>query len=354
MSDIEIHCNEEKGQKFIKSIERKHFLFSFVTSYTETAEIPGITVAGAEPDLIKLTPPADSEFLQYGFCKTIDIIPMTPDGKPTPALLTRAVLDFANIPKIVINAGSEIYPKMPYVETNLPFGKNISVEPALERSTVEQAINDGRILGRTLASCTDCLIIGESIPGGTTTALAVLKSFGINAHVSSSMPKNPESLKNEIVEKALKRSDSKDPFMIIANAGDPMIPFVAGMLSSASEITNVILAGGTQMTAVLALAETIGYDKDRTALGTTSYVIDDKSANLLEIVKSISDIPVLSINPKLEDSKFSGLRAYSEGFVKEGVGAGGSMIASMLKTGMDSQRLLELIDKEYERISSSK
>jgi len=89
-------------------------------------------------------------------------------------------------------------------------------------------------------------------------------------------------------------------------------------------------------------------------LGTTSYIVDDKSANLLEIVKSISDIPVLSINPKLEDSKFSGLRAYSEGFVKEGVGAGGSIIASMLKTGVDSQRLLELIDKEYQRVSSLK
>ena len=354
MSDIVIHCNEEKGQKFIKDVKGKEFLFSFVTSYTETCEIPGITVAGAKPDLIKYTPSADSEFLQYGFCKTIDVIPMTPDGKPTPALLTRAVLDFANIPKVVINAGSEIYPKMPFVETNLPFGKNISVEPALERSTVEHAVDYGRILGRTLASCTDCLTIGESIPGGTTTALAVLKSFGIDAHVSSSMPKNPESLKNEIVEKALKRSDSKDPFKIIANAGDPMIPFVAGMLSSASEITNVILAGGTQMTAVLALAETIGYDKDRTALGTTSYIIDDKSANLLEIVKSISDIPVLSINPKLENSKFSGLRAYSEGFVKEGVGAGGSIIASILKTGIDSQRLLELIDKEYQRVSSLK
>ena len=354
MSDIEIHCNEEKGRKFIKSIEHKHFLFSFVTSYTETSEIPGITVAGANPDFIKFTPPADAEFLQYGFCKTIDVIPMTPDGKPTPALLTRAVLDFANIPKIVINAGSKIYPKMPFIETNIPYGNNISEKPALEQSTVKDAIDYGRIIGRTLASCTNCLVIGESIPGGTTTALAVLKGMGIDAHVSSSMPENPQSLKNEVVEKAFKRSDSKEPHDVIANAGDPMIPFVAGMLSSASEITNVILAGGTQMTAVLALAEAIGYDKDRTALGTTSYIIDDKSANLLEIVKSISDIPVLSINPKLEDSKFSGLRAYSEGFVKEGVGAGGSMIASMLKTGIDSQRLLELIDKEYERISSSK
>ena len=93
MPDIEIHCNEEKGQKFIKSIERKHFLFSFVISYTETSEIPGITVAGADPDFIKFTPPADAEFLHYGFCKSIDIIPMTPDGKPTPALLTRTCFD---------------------------------------------------------------------------------------------------------------------------------------------------------------------------------------------------------------------------------------------------------------------
>jgi uncharacterized protein (TIGR00303 family) len=282
------------------------------------------------------------------------MIPMTPDGKPTPALLTKTALQSASIPQVVINAGSKIPPKLPYFETSLPFGKNISVEPGLDKSSVLHAVDYGKIVGRTLASCTDCLVIGESIPGGTTTALAVMKGLGIDARVSSSMPKNPQSLKNQVVEKALKRSDSKDPFKIIANAGDPMIPFVAGMLSSASEITNVILAGGTQMTAVLALAEAIGYDKDRTALGTTSYIIDDKSANLLEIVKSISDIPVLSVNPRLEDSKFSGLRAYSEGFVKEGVGAGGSIIASMLKTGIDSQKLLELIDKEYERISSSK
>jgi hypothetical protein len=33
------------------------------------------------------------------------------------------------------------------------------------------------------------------------------------------------------------------------------------------------------------------------------------------------------------------------------VGAGGSIIASMLKIGIDSQKLLELIDKEYQRIS---
>ena len=352
MSDIEIHCNEEKGQEFIKSVERKHFLFSFVTSYTETSEIPGITVAGADPDFIKFTPPADAEFIHYGLCKSIDIIPMTPDGKPTPALLTRTALESASIPQITISAGSKITPKLPYFETGLPFGKNISTEPGLEQSSVEHAIDYGKIIGRTLASCTNCLVIGESIPGGTTTALAVMRGLGIDARVSSSMPKNPQSLKTEIVEKALMRSDSKEPYDVISNVGDPMIPFVAGMLSTASEITNVILAGGTQMAAVLALAKSTGYDKDRVAIGTTSYIINDNSANFLETVKSISDIPVLSIDPKLEDSKFDGLRAYSEGFVKEGAGAGGSMIASLLKTGMNSKKLLALIDDEYSRIAT--
>ena len=280
------------------------------------------------------------------------MVPMTPDGKPTPALLTRAALESASIPQITISAGSKITPKLPYFETGLPFGKNISTEPGLEQSSVKHAIDYGKIVGRTLASCTNCLVIGESIPGGTTTALAVMRGLGIDARVSSSMPKNPQSLKTKIVEKALMRSDSKEPYDVISNVGDPMIPFVAGMLSTASEITNVILAGGTQMAAVLALAKSTGYDKDRVAIGTTSYIINDNNANFLETVKSISDIPVLSINPKLEDSKFDGLRAYSEGFVKEGAGAGGTMIASLLKTGMSSKKLLALIDREYSRITT--
>ncbi len=280
------------------------------------------------------------------------MIPMTPDGKPTPALLTRASIEHARIKQISINAGGKILPKLPYFETNLPFGKNISKEPGLEKSSVMRAIDYGKKVGNVLALTTNCLVIGESIPGGTTTALAVMKGLGIDARVSSSMPDSPQSLKNQIVEKVLERSDSKEPYDVIANAGDPMIPFVAGMLSTASEITNVILAGGTQMAAVLALAKTTGYDENRVAIGTTSYIVDDSDANLLEVVESISDIPVLSVNPKLEDSKFDGLRAYSEGFVKEGAGAGGCMIASLLKTGISSKKLLALIDDEYTRVTT--
>lgn len=350
MEDIEIFGNSEKGKNFIDRIEKKDFLFSFVISYTETCEIPGITIAGADQNSLKYTPAADAEFLHYGFCKSIDKIPMTPDGKPSPALLTKVALETASIPHVIINAGSKIKPQLPYFQIDLDSGKNISEFPALDNSLVLRAVDYGRIVGRTLASLTNCLLIGESIPGGTTTALAVMRGLGLDAKVSSSMPNNPVDLKNTVVEKALARFDSDDPFVIVSNLGDPMIPFVAGMLSSSSEITNVLLAGGTQMAAVLAFAKKIGFNENNTAIGTTCYITNDQTTNFSKIVAEVADIPILSVNPKLDNSKFEGLRAYSEGFAKEGVGAGGSIIASILKIGINSQTLLESIEKEYQRI----
>lgn len=350
MDDITILGNSEKGKDFIKKIEKNDFLFSFVISYTETCEIPGITIAGADQKAIKYTPAADAEFLHYGFCKSIDKIPMTPDGKPTPAILTKVALESASIPHVIVDAGSKIKPKLPFFHLDMESGKNISEHSALDSSSVTKAVDYGRILGRTLASLTNCLLIGESIPGGTTTALAVMRKFGIDAKVSSSIPKNPVELKNKIVEDAAKRFDSDNPYTIVSNLGDPMIPIVAGMLSSASEITNVILCGGTQMAAVLAFAKKIGFNENNTAVGTTCYITNDKTSNFLEIISQIVDIPVLVIDPKLEKSKFEGIKAFSQGFAKEGVGAGGCMIASILKTGTNSEKLLELIEKEYQRV----
>jgi uncharacterized protein (TIGR00303 family) len=220
-------------------------------------------------------------------------------------------------------------------------------------SQVSQAVDYGRMVGRNLASMTDCLIIGESIPGGTTTALAVLRGLGYKAKVSSSIPNNPVELKNQIVNSALERLTSDNPYHVISTVGDPMIAFVAGMLSSASEITKVMLAGGTQMAAVLAFASKIGFNEKNVAIGTTSYISNDNSANFKSLVSEIADIPAISVNPGLENSKFSGLKAFSQGFAKEGVGAGGSIIASMIKTGNDSTHFLTLSEKEYHRLFTS-
>ncbi|MGI0062616.1 MAG: nicotinate mononucleotide-dependent phosphoribosyltransferase CobT, partial [Nitrosotalea sp.] len=171
MQDIEILGNEQKGLEFIKQTEQKKFIFSLVISYTETSEIPGITMAGEHPDLIKFTGPADAEFIHYGYCRSISVLPMTPDGKPTPALLTKTALEAASIPSVVVNAGSKVSPKLPFIDMNLDYGKNIGKEPALSIDDVGKAVEYGRIIGRFLGASTDCVIVGESIPGGTTTAL---------------------------------------------------------------------------------------------------------------------------------------------------------------------------------------
>jgi len=351
---ISSHGNVESGKEFINSLEKSQFNFCLVISYTETSEIPGITIAGADKEFLKFTSPADAEFLRHGSCKCIDSIPMSPDGKPTPALLTKVALDSAKIPHFVVNAGSKISPDIPHFDSQLEFGKNISESTALSPEKVSEAVEFGKIIGKSICRPNECLVIGESIPGGTTTALAVLNGFGINTSVSSSMPSNPIEIKNQAVDKALKRLESDDPINVISELGDPMIPVVAGILSESSKITHVILAGGTQMTAVLAFAKRIGYNQQNIAVGCTSYIIDDVDAKFLETVKQIDDIPVLSVDPLLSQSKFPGLKSYSEGFVKEGAGAGGCMIASLLKTRMTADKLLELIEKEYERISNLK
>ena len=350
LEDFELFGNVERAQNFLESVKSERFLFSFVMSYTETCEIPGITIAGADTNSMKYTPPADAEYLHYGYCKTIDSIPMTPDGKPTPGILTKTALESSSIPHLVINAGSKITPQLPFIESGLSFGKNISTQDAMTDTQVSHAVDFGRIVGRSLASLTNCLVIGECIPGGTTTALAVLQALGYDAKVSSSIPENPIELKKQIVESALKRIDSDHPYSIVAKVGDPMIPFVAGMLSSASSVSKVMLAGGTQMAAVLAFASKIGFDDENTVIGTTSYITDDESANFKELIQKIADVPMISVDPGLKDSRHAGLRAFSEGFAKEGVGAGGSIISSMIKTKNNSAKFLELVEEEYRRL----
>ena len=106
------------------------------------------------------------------------------------------------------------------------------------------------------------------------------------------------------------------------------------------------------MTAVLAFASKIGFNEENTAIGTTSYITNDQNANFTNIIKQIADIPAISVNPGLDNSKYSGLKAFSEGFGKEGVGAGGTIISSMLKTGNDSTKFLNLAEQEYDRLSN--
>ncbi len=349
MNDFEIYLDGDGGRSFVDSVRGRRFSLALVISHTDTSEIPGLTAAGSSPEMMRFTPPADAEFIHYGSCMCIDTIPTTPDGKPTPALLTKVALESASIPHMVINAGSRVLPNLPFIATNLPHGNNIRLAPAMDPSDVVHAVDFGRIVGRALAAMTDCLIIGESLPAGTTTAMAVLQGLGYDVKTSSSSRDNPVNLKKSIIEQASSRLKDKDPFSVVANMGDPMIPFVSGMLSTASGICKVLLAGGTQMAAVLAFAKTLGFHSSAVAIGTTRYIVDDKSADLLDTVRMIGGVPVIAVDPGLSESKIPGLKAFSQGFAKEGVGAGGSLLSAMLRAELGRDKLLEKIEGEYNR-----
>jgi uncharacterized protein (TIGR00303 family) len=349
--------------KELASLPIQNPVFVCVVSYTATCEIPGITVAGASPELLKYTSPADAEFLYYGRCKCIDKVPITPDGKPTPAIITRAALKLSNIPFFIIDAGSKIKPSIPYISFNIQSGKNIKFGNGLPMDEVKQAFEYGIILGKQLGKTNSMVVIGESIPGGTTTALGVLTALGIDAigKTSSSMPQNPHALKNQIVSDGMKKANISfgslrdDPLRAVSLVGDPMMPAVAGIVDGVlrSGSSHVMLAGGTQMAAILALLKFLGRPLKRISIGTTIYVAEDKSSNLTNLIDAISiGTRVYKSDPHLAHSSHPGLQSFARGFVKEGVGAGGVSIIAMIKSEgqIDGNRLLKAVEQEYETL----
>jgi uncharacterized protein (TIGR00303 family) len=187
----------------------------------------------------------------------------------------------------------------------------------------------------------DYLVIGESIPGGTTTALGVLSAMGINAEgkVSSSMPENPHNLKHSAVKEGLAAAGeqfgslAKNAFRAVSCVGDPMMPAFAGLVIGAATEIPVLMAGGTQMTAVLAVINALNPDVlCNVAIGTTRWVARDATSDICGIVSQIADVPILAADLDFSGSRFDGLKAYERGIVKEGVGAGGASIAAMAAT----------------------
>jgi uncharacterized protein (TIGR00303 family) len=350
-----VHDIVALNKSAIKRFATKNPVFVCVISYTATCEIPGLTIAGAKPELVKYTSPADVEFLHYGHCKCVNAVPATPDGKPTPALITRTALHMANIPFLVVDAGAKVKPSIPFISFGMEPGGNIMHDNAMDESSVARAFEHGETTGRQLGKLSDLVVLGESIPGGTTTALAVLTALGIEAKfkVSSSMPDNPHNLKNSVVESAIKRAGKASSILdAIAFFGDPMMPSIAGIAGGALAAgSSVMLAGGTQMSAVLAIMKGLRKPLTRLCIGTTSYVAGDASADLADLVNAASSrVPILTCDLHLSESRKAGLRAFANGFVKEGVGAGGVSIAAMLKSKgkITGRKLMRAIEKEYE------
>jgi uncharacterized protein (TIGR00303 family) len=363
MYDVIIARNENKGKAFLEKTSGKKPLFVCTLGTTETGKISGISAAGANPEITDYTPPADIELLLLGKCKCINGVPVTPDGIPTPALVTMSALKLADIPALPVNAGLRIMPHVPILEIGAKPGRDIRGGKAVDN--VEEVLARAKLAGEILSKNVDYLVIGESIPGGTTTALGVLLAMGINARgkVSSSMPGNPHDLKIKTVEEGLKALKldfgalKADPLQAVSCVGDPMMPAFAGLVLGAAQRVSVLMAGGTQMTAVLAIVNALNPQVlGNVAIGTTRWIIADKTSDLKGIVNQIADVPILAADLDFSCSKFSGLKAYEAGVVKEGVGVGGATIAAMAKSegAITKEVMLKEVECNYEKLVNSK
>jgi uncharacterized protein (TIGR00303 family) len=359
MYDIILAHKENEGKAFLRRLNGKNPLFASVIGVTDTAKISGISAAGKYPEFTDYTPPADVELLLLEKCRCISGVPVTPEGIPTPALITMSALRLADIPVLVVSGGLRINPHVPFLDLGGKPGSDVRTGKAVDNA--EEVMTRARIAGENLSKTADYLVVGESIPGGTTTALGVLLAMGIDAKgkVSSSMPENPHELKIKTVEAGLKASKvefgdlADDPLKAVSCVGDPMIPAFAGLVLGAADKVPVLMAGGTQISAILAVINVLNPNiLDNLAIGTTRWIIMDKTADLKGIVTQITDIPIFAADLNFSQSKFDGLKAYETGVVKEGVGAGGAAIAAMVKSKgcITKDALLKEIERNYGRL----
>ena len=296
-----------------------------VAGSTETAAIGGITAAGATPSLIAHTPAADAEVLVHGHPTHAPVLPVSPSGCPTPAVVTHAVITMTDTPVTVVDAGMATPTGAPTVQLGDTPGADIRTGAGVPGAAALFAA--GQRFGRTLSEQT--IVLGETIPGGTTTALAVRMALGVTAPTSSSLPRNPLRRKRRICETALAAADltapsaTRDPVTVAARVGDPVLLTLAGIAHGALGTgTRVILGGGTQLVTVIAMLRAMGVD-DPLSLATTPYLLADVP-RLPQALEPLG-AAVHSADPRFDRAAAGPLAAYTTGVAKEGAGMGGAL-----------------------------
>ncbi|MBE8997101.1 TIGR00303 family protein [Nostoc sp. LEGE 12447] len=385
-SQIRIYTQKEQGEEWLRRYRGCLPVFGCVLGFTETGLIPGISAAGRTPEDRKYTACADAEFLYYG-----------PEHKPqhplpplaagaSPVLISRAVFESLKIPVHLFNAGLPHPPAVPLIDLGGASAKCLSGGAAMEITTVHHLFKQGLLWGERLAANMQqsYVIFGECVVGGTTTALAILTALGIDAagKVNSSHPICNHGQKWALVQAGLEKAGSRgqdeifqsqimtsiDPLKIVAAVGDPMQVVVAGMAIAASRSCGVMLAGGTQMLAVYALmsaiaqAYALSWQPEAVVIGTTRWVAEDPTGATVDLALSLEKgnltpsgrtPPLLATDLSFADSRYPQLRAYEQGFVKEGMGAGAACIAAHLGQNWQQDQLLAAIESQLERLSTA-
>lgn len=316
---------------------------------THTARIEGITAAGASPDQLWHTPSADLEILEYGRLVEAPVVPVSPSGCPTPAVVTRAVRELVGFETLAVDAGLARPTAAPTVELGGNPGGDIRGTTPLPGAG--ELFEHAREFGQSLSGP---LLIGETIPAGTTTALGVLRALGERPTVSSSLPENPIQVKREVVQEALEADEltpgdaAGAPIRALRAAGDPVLAVAAGIVVGAvDEGTDVMLAGGTQLATIAALARHAGVDAPLD-LATTSFLAADPTVDIEAFVNSL-DCTLTVTNPGFDRRDHPAMTAYARGEAKEGVGMGGALAVAAHR-GVAMAEVRERVRVVYDRL----
>jgi len=314
-----------------------------VAGTTETAEIDGISAAGADPDAMVHTPAADAEILRYGSLVRAPEVPQSPTGCLTPAVVSRAVVKLLDLDVSIVDGGLGEPTGAPSVTVGARPGSDIREQDPVPSGP--GGFVAARQFGQALPA--DEIVLGETIPGGTTTALGVLRALGERGSVSSSLPENPVEQKEGVVEEALASSaldagDAADqPKRAVRRMGDPVLAVAAGLALGAIESdTAVTLAGGTQMAAVGALLRHAGVE-GAIGLATTPYVERDPSADIRGLAADL-DLDLAVTDPGFDESGHVAMQRFEAGEAKEGVGMGGAL-ALADRAGLDMATVRERV-----------
>lgn len=320
---------------------------------TATAEVHGISAAGATAASRRQTAAADAELLLLGpQARRPQALPPLPAGV-SPALISHVGLrELGLLPRIlVVDLGCPVAPRIPHVRLAAAeagaAAACVSTGAAMPLTRVRALLERGRRWGRSWPTG-EPLLLAECVPGGTTTALGVLEGLGIAATglVSGSLRQPAHGLKAALVERGLARAGlqaasslgrdpSPEPSRLLAAVGDPMQALAAGLvLELAGRGEPVLLAGGSQMAAVLALSLALAPFERRATIAaaalvaTTAWVASEPGSDLALLLARIG--ARLGVEPRMAVASLRfdqchnrALRDYECGFVKEGVGAGG-------------------------------
>jgi NaMN:DMB phosphoribosyltransferase len=187
--------------------------------------------------------------------------------------------------------------------------------------------------------------------------------------VSGSLRHPAHDLKQSLVEQGMAAAGRwlgtegwNDPLAVVAALGDPMQPIAAGLLLEAAGAgVPVVLAGGSQMVAVLALALALAPPDQRsrllaaTGLATTRWVAHEAGSDLVHLLGllgqrwQVEEPLAFRCSLAFPSPCHPALAAYEEGYVKEGVGAGGLAVVWEL-SGRDPEALARLCSTACARL----